>query len=175
MTRDETAKILLIINTAFPNFKVADKTATVDAWHFFLVDYEYNDIAIALKTFVATSGSAYAPSASQLIAMTHKADEYTQLNEAEAWALVNNALRNSSYHAEEEFNKLPDLVKKCVGTAEQLHSWASTSESALDTVIASNFMKTYEKMANRELELKRMPVEARQRLGGIYEQARLNG
>lgn len=173
MTRDEAKKIVMIIVSTYPSFKPLDMSMTVDSWYFFLADYEYNKIAIALKSFVATSGSSFAPSPSELIAMANKSIEYNQLTDSEAWDMVNKAIRNSTYHAEEEYEKLPDLVKKCVGSPSQLRSWGQTDVRTLDSVVASNFMRTYRTQADREREYKMLPPEARQLIGGVNEQLRL--
>lgn len=173
MTREETTKILAVIGATYPNFKPEDKTATVDAWHFMLSDYDYNMINIALKAYVTTSNTGFAPSVSQLIAMTHKADEFNQMNEVEAWSLVSSALRNSSYHAEEEFNKLPPVIQKCVGSPSQLRMWAQSDEQSIESVVASNFQRSYRVECERAKEYNRMPVEARALIGGVCERLRI--
>lgn len=164
MNRDEAKKIVMIIASTYPNFKPNNMSMIVDSWHFFLTDYDYNDIAIALKTYVNTSGSGFAPSVDQLIAMTKKPKELTELTEAEAWDLVSKAIRNSAYHAEEEYDKLPSSVQRAIGSASQLRSWAIGDESSLETVVASNFQRSYRSMVSRQRDLESLPAEARARL-----------
>lgn len=74
----------------------------------------------------------------------------------EAWALVSKAIRNGSYEAQQEYNKLPDLVKRCVGSPDRIR------EMALDTdynegVESSNFIKTYNELVKRQDEYDRLP------------------
>lgn len=174
MTRDEVKKILTIIDATYPNFKVDNLTETLDAWHFFLSDYEYNRIAIALKTYVTTQDSGFAPNVNQLIAIANKTQEYSQIPDTDAWALVYKALSNSAYHSREEFEKLPALVQKAVGSPTQLHLWA-TSTDFNHGVESSNFKRTYNRLAERERELATMPVEMKSLIKQESERMMLNG
>lgn len=167
MTREETKKIIIVIASAYPTFKPNNMSMVVDSWHFFLADYEYNDIAIALKTYVNTSGSGFAPSVDQLIAMTRKAEQLTEMTEQEAWGIVSNAVRRGIYHAEEEFEKLPEICQKIVGSPNQLTNWAMGDAGSLESVVASNFQRSYRTMLQRERDFKALPMEARQKLENI--------
>lgn len=164
MNRDETKKILMIISATYPNFKIGDKTQAIDAWNFMLSDYSYNDIAVALKTYIATSGSAFAPSVSELIAMTRKPAELTAIDEVTAWGQVRAAIRKGLYYSREEFEKLDPDVQRAVGTPDQLREWAQLSSNEIETVIQSNFRRRFETMQKRAQEVAAMPAEVRQLL-----------
>lgn len=161
MTREETCKILAIIASTYPNFKPENKKQTVDAWEWALEEYDYKSISLALKAYITTSDGAFAPSVSQLIAMTRKTKELTTLSEGEAWAMVRVAVRNGLYGAEEEFSKLPKEVQKAVGSASMIRQWAMADSSDLDTVIGSNFMRSYKTIVKREQEKEALPAEIR--------------
>lgn len=163
MTREETQKLLAIISAIYPNFKVQDKSATVEAWHLMLSEYSYQDMSIALKIFVNTSGKGFAPSVDQLIAMTRKPSELTQMSEGEAWALVNKAIGRSLYYAEEEFAKLPQEVQRAVGSAEQLRTWAVSTDYN-GSVVSSNFMRAYRTVCERKQMVESLPAEVRDKL-----------
>lgn len=171
MTREETKRILMVIDATYTTFKVDNLSDVLDAWHFFLADHDYNEIAIALKTYVNTSGSTFAPSVSQLIAMTRKTEELGTMTELEAWSLVSKAICNSIYHAQEEFDKLPALAQKAVGSPEQLTSWAMGDDASLETVIASNFQRSYRAIIQREQTIRALPIEARQKLENLQRLA----
>lgn len=158
MTRDEVKQILAVIDSAYPNFKVDNVTETLNAWHFFLADYDYNTIAIALKSYVATSGSGFAPSVSELIGMASKAVDYKQHSEQDAWDMVYRAICRSAYNSKEEFDKLPALVQKAVGSPYQLKEWA-TDVNFNHSVESSNFKRQYRKLADQDKELAKMPIE----------------
>ena len=74
-----------------------------------------------------------------------------------AWGLVSKALRNGTYGAVEEFNKLPPLVKQAVGMPDNLKNWATSDYQTIETVIQSNFLRTYETVVKRANEINRMP------------------
>lgn len=69
---------------------------------------------------------------------------------SEAWAAVRNALQNSAYNSTAEFNALPRMVQKAVGSANQLHTWA-VDKDYNESVISSVFKKSYDIICQREL------------------------
>lgn len=159
MTREETVKILMMIQGTFPNFKPMDKTVTVDIWTNVLEEYSYNDIAIALKTYILTDTSGFAPTPGKLVDKIHSVKIIDELTETEAWALVSRAIRNGYYGAEQEYKKLPEMVQKAVGNPSNLRQWAQTDAESIENVVQSNFMRTYRLVLKRENELSKMPVE----------------
>ena len=94
MTRDEAKEIVMVISASYPNWKPQDLSFTVDTWRLMLAEYDYNPIALALKAYIATDTSGFAPSVGQVINKLHTISGPEELNEMEAWALVSNALRN---------------------------------------------------------------------------------
>lgn len=76
---------------------------------------------------------------------------FHELNEMAAWEMVQKAIRNSGYHAEEEFEKLPEIVQKSVVSPSQLKEWALTENLNVE-VVSSNFMRTYRVERARENE-----------------------
>ena len=168
MTRDEVKQILIIIEIAFPNFvvPVEKKKAMVNLWERQLGAYDYKAVEEAVDTFINTSGSAFAPSLPQIIEMLHKPTELAVLTEGEAWALVSKALRNSAYHSQEEFDKLPADVQKAVGAPSMLYAWA-TDEGYNESVVMSNFQRAYNVVVKRRLEEARMPQVIKDRIEQI--------
>lgn len=161
MTREETKKIVMMVKTAYPNWRPDDLTFTVNAWATFLKDYQYKDVEAALCAYVTTDISGFAPSIGQVIAKIHIADEYNSPNEMEAWSMVSKALRNGYYGAEQEFEKLPVIVQKAVGTPSNLRNWSQTDVESVENVIQSNFIRSYRAEVKKQSELKRMPEEIR--------------
>lgn len=159
MTRDECKQLLAIIDATYPNFKVANPTETVNIWHTLLGEYEYKVLLMALKTFISTSGSAFAPSVAELIAMTRKPQELMQVSEVDVWREVRKAISRGIYYHEEEFEKLSPMAKKMVGESGQLREWAMLPSEDIDTIVQSNFKKRFETMVKREQELQAMPSE----------------
>jgi hypothetical protein len=159
VTREETVKIIRIICGSFPNFKPSDLSETVDIWNMMLDEYTYNQIAGALKSYILSDSTGFAPSIGQLIAKVKTIEEPAQLNETEAWGLVSKAIRNGYYGAVEEFSKLPPLVQKAVGTPDNLRNWSQTNPESVETVIQSNFLRAYRVEAQRAAEISKMPSD----------------
>ncbi len=159
MTRDETVKIIRIMCDSYPNYKPNNISETVDVWCMMLEDYNYNQVSVALKAYVTSDTSGFAPSIGELIAKIQMISQPQELNEMEAWSLVSKALRNGTYGAVEEFSRLPSIVQEAVGNPDNLRNWATSDYKAIESVIQSNFIKTYRSVTSRAEEIKRMPAE----------------
>lgn len=171
MTRDEAKKILMVIESAYPNYKPPNKTNAIDVWNLMLEEYTYQQVSVALKSYILSDTAGFPPSIGQLVdklQTIHNHNSY--LNELEAWGLVSKALRNGINGAEEEFEKLPPMVQKTVGSPSQLRNWAMTDERSVENVIQSNFIKTYKNVCSKEKELYKMPTKIRNMIAQNTEQ-----
>lgn len=157
MTRDETIKLLMVIQSAYPNFKPPDKTVAVDTWYTMLKDMDYNVVQMGLRAYITSDTSGFAPSIGEIVAKIQLVSQPQELDGMTAWGLVSKALRNGTYGAVEEFNKLPPLVKQAVGMPDNLKNWATSDYQTIETVIQSNFLRTYETIVKRANEINRMP------------------
>lgn len=84
-----------------------------------------------------------------------------EMTEQEAWALVSRALTNGYYGAKEEFAKLPSAVQATVGDPEQLREWAAMDRATVQSVVASNFQRSYRDKAKHEREFAALPEEVK--------------
>lgn len=152
MTREETKELLMTIRAIYPNFNVKpeEMTPTINAWSIMLEDYQADSIRAALKIFVKTNSTGFAPSVSQLISSMYAPKTNNQLSEGEAWALVKEAIRDGNYASEEKFNELPPLVQRAVGTPNMIHYWAGCDADDVNTVIMSNFQRTYRALLTKQ-------------------------
>lgn len=157
MTREETVKIIRIMSGCYPNYKPNNLSETVDVWQMMLDEYSYNQVSIALKAYVTSDTSGFAPSVGEIVAKIQLVSQPQELDGMAAWGLVSKALRNGTYGAVEEFNKLPPLVRQAVGIPDNLKNWATSDYQTIETVIQSNFLRTYETIVKRANEINRMP------------------
>ena len=141
----------------YPNYKPNNLSETVDVWQMMLDEYSYNQVSIALKAYVTSDTSGFAPSVGEIVAKIQLVSQPQELDGMAAWGLVSKALRNGTYGAVEEFNKLPPLVRQAVGIPDNLKNWATSDYQTIETVIQSNFLRTYEVIVKRETEISRMP------------------
>ena len=69
MTRDEAKKIVMVIASTYPNWHPLDMSFTVDAWASMLESYTYQEIGAALKAFIVSDTSGFAPTPGQVIGL----------------------------------------------------------------------------------------------------------
>lgn len=158
MTREETVKIIRIMVDSYPNYKPNNISETVDVWNMMLSEYTYEQISVALKAYILSDTSGFAPSIGQLIGKIQSISRPQELSEMEAWSLVSKAIRNSGYNSVEEFAKLPPIVQNAVGLPDQLRTWA-LDENYNEQVVSSNFIRCYRTELARHDELSKMPEE----------------
>nr|DAG71318.1 MAG TPA: replisome organizer [Caudoviricetes sp.] len=141
----------------YPNYKPNNLSETVDVWNMMLENYSYEQVSAALKAYINSDTSGFAPSIGQLIGKIQTISQPQELDGMAAWGIVSKALRNGTYGAVEEFNKLPSLVRQAVGVPDNLKNWATSDYQTIETVIQSNFLRTYETIVKRANEINRMP------------------
>ena len=157
LKREETVKIIRIICDCYPNYKPNNLTETVDVWNMMLSDYTYEQISLALKAYILADTNGFAPSIGQLVDRVNSFSQPQELNELEAWSLVYKAIRNSGYNSEYEFSLLPDMVRKAIGTPNQLRMWAM-DENFNEQVVSSHFIRCYRSEIARDRDFRKMPA-----------------
>lgn len=172
LTKEETKKILRIMCNCFQNFRPSNIAETAEVWGMMLSDYTYQQISVALKSYILSDTSGFAPTIGQLVDMVHSISKPQELNEMEAWALASKAIRNSGYRYTEEFLKLPAIIQRAIGTPEQLHIWA-IDEDYNETVVMSNFQRSYRLALMQKDESAKMPTEVRNLLSNNENPARI--
>lgn len=169
MTKDDTKKIIAAMVTAYPNYKPENPQYTIELWTEMLADYDYQLVQMGLKSYITTNTSGFAPSIGQLIDEINRLTSPESVNAMEAWSLVKRAMQNSSYHSVEEFNRLPAEIKHAVGSASQLHSWA-TDEYFNEDRCRDNFIRAYNIEVKRSKDLQKMPGQLRNLIDKMFEQ-----
>ena len=128
MTKTETAQILAVLQANYPdNFRGKSETmreATVNLWHSVFERDPYQIVQAAVMAYIQTSTERFMPNVGIIREQIRKLTEPESMSEAEAWGLVKNALRNGLYGYHEEYEKLPPLVRRCVGSENTLREWA---------------------------------------------------
>lgn len=157
MTREQVGKLLMTIQAYYPNYNPPDKEITLNAWYVMLAEYPEDLVLQALRACIATNTSGFAPDVGQIMSKIQTISQPQELDGMAAWGLVSKALRNGTYGAVEEFNKLPPLVRQAVGMPDNLKNWATSDYQTIETVIQSNFLRTYETVVRRANEINRMP------------------
>ena len=174
MKKKEIVGMLALLQTEYPQSFGKLTAQQIDAkanlWADMLADYDGRIVMGAVKTLLAEDRE-FAPSIGQIQTRVKEIMSNEELSEGEAWARVSKACSNGLYGYKEEYAKLPLEVQKAVGCAEQLRAWAMIDIDEFQTVVASNFMRSYKVTKKREEfmqalpeEVKRLLTEATQRM-----------
>ena len=165
MTREHTEAILRVLETAYPQFyrgkSTEERRDALRLWHDMFADRDGMVVAAAVKAFIATDAKGFPPSIGQINEKLVKLTGPEALSEQEAWALVSRAIRKSGYHAAEAFAALPPVIQQVVSSPSALRTWAMTPAEDLETVVASNFMRSYRLRAAEARELLALPQDVR--------------
>lgn len=157
MTAKEFGLLADAIKTYFPRDNVLPTENALRLWYAELKDIPYQIAYAALRKYVSTN--KFAPTIADI--REQAAELYNQregdISENTAWQLVWKAICNSGYHAEEEFEKLPETVKRAVGSASQLRQWGLSEVN--DNTISywkSDFQRIYCLEQQKELERRKL-------------------
>lgn len=163
MSREETVKILAVLRAAYPNFYKGmskdDLVAIVNLWQKVFAADSYETVSAAVLALISSKTNSFPPVIGEIRQKISDIQQGNSLTELEAWGLVSQAAANGYYGYKEEYAKLPPLVQKAVGRAEQLRDWAQMDAETFQSVIASNFMRVFRSVDKREKEMGMLPAE----------------
>jgi len=154
MDRNEFKVLVKAMKAVYADPKFIPDGYAFDVWYSLLQDLEYKTASITVQKYMLSN--KFPPAISDIREQYVSITNPKELNEMEAWSRVSRALRNGYYGAEQEFNKLPPLVQKAVGSPSQLRNWSQTSIESIENVIQSNFMRTYRSVVSKEREVEKM-------------------
>lgn len=165
MTRAETLAIMSVLKAAYQNFykdmSRDEAESIVSLWMEMFKDDPAEVVAMAVKAFIASDRKGFPPHIGAIKDSIVKLKTSDELTEQEAWELVRRACSNSNYGAKEEFDKLPPVVRRLVGSPNQLREWAMMDSDTLNSVVASNFQRSYKARAASEREYLALPSDVR--------------
>ena len=179
MTREETVEIIKTMYAAYPmagKGQMSAITDTVNVWAAIFVDSPAELVAAALKSYIVADVKGFPPSPGQIMNKIRQIVEPEQMTEIEAWALVNKAVSNSGYieRAKEEWEKLPEIVRAIV-SPEQLREWAMQDSRDFQTVVASNFMRSFKAKQAARREYSLLPADVKNTIEHYRTQMLLKG
>lgn len=165
MNREETLAIMGVLKAAYPNYyrdmKRGDAEGVVELWHTMFADDPAQVVGMAVKAHIATDTKGFPPHIGAIKESIRKLTQPKEMTEQEAWALVRQATRNGIYGSQDEFDRLPHSIQKLVGSPNQLREWAMMDGETLNSVVASNFQRSYKVVAAREREMLTLPHNIR--------------
>lgn len=145
MTRTEFYDVVKLLNVLYEKdgkfmFESPDK---ITAWYSCLNDLEYQPCCEAIRQVALTN--KYRPTIAdireQYVKIVNNKD---MISEMEAWNMVRLALRDSTYHSEEQFEEFPEFVKRIVVSPARLKEWGQLPSDTVSSVVRAEFRHSYE-------------------------------
>lgn len=177
MTKKEMAEILAIMQANYPDdFRGMSDTAMnakINLWFMQFRDDDYKEVLAAVMAHIATDTNRFMPPVGVIKAKLVDIRQPNEMTELEAWELVSKATRNSSYNSAEEFAKLPPVVQRLVGSPMQLKEWAAMDPETLQSVVASNFQRSYKVRAKNERDYLALPESVKTYMASLTDGMRM--
>ncbi|MCI8403898.1 MAG: hypothetical protein HFE49_03250 [Clostridia bacterium] len=168
MNHEETTKILALLSASYPEhfqkLTSVQQQTLANVWQNRLISEPYELVNTAIQHIIDTS--PFMPHVSDVKNAIKLFTEEPPVSEQEMFNLILKAVRNSTYHSEEEFNKLPENIQKIVGTSYTLKEWALLPPESMHTVISSNLQRSYRANVQHEREYNAISEDIKQKLIG---------
>lgn len=164
MTREETKMIITMLSSVYINefsrLKEEQVKQMIDTWAVLLEDEDANKIATVTKVYLKSNTNAFMPTPAMLINLAYELFTPQGMTEQEAWNIVYRAICNSGYNAQREYDSLPQEIKQLV-TPSQLREWGMMNIETLNTVVASNFMRSFKVREKQRSGYAKLPNETK--------------
>ena len=177
MTLVETAKVMAILKAAYRSYykdiPPDEVEAIVRIWAEMFADDDVITVVASVRAFIAGDTKGFPPVIGQIKDRMIRFRRQGGMTEMEAWRLVSKAISNSAYNSQEEFDKLPTEIRRIVGNHQMFHEWSQLDSSDIQTVISSNFQRSYRARAVHESEMLALPEALRDIINRIGEKMAL--
>lgn len=166
MTIDEAGAIMDVLKVAYPRFYINqtedEKYDASKLWTTMFADDDAPLVVAAVKSFIATDIKGYPPHIGAIKNEIQKITTPAEMSELEAWNIVKKAVTNSLYNAKDEYEKLPPMIKRICGSPSTLREWAAIDFDELNTVVSSNFQRSYRAVSKAERDYAMVPSDVKQ-------------
>jgi hypothetical protein len=169
MTYDETVMILGMIKEAYRAFykdiSKEEAKRAADLWSTMFADDDAKIVTEAVKSLMCTL--KFPPTIADVKEKIAMITQPQAMTEMEAWQKVKSAI--SYYNAGETFERLPFILQKIIGSPNVLREWAVMEAETVNSVVQSNFMRSYKAAVAQEKERAMLPESTRQMIAGLAE------
>ena len=179
MNYSETLQIMAVLRGAYPAFyrdmSRKEAESVVALWTEMFADDDAVTVAAAVKALISADEKGYPPHIGAVKAKIRQITQPEEMTEGEAWGLVQKAISRGLYSSVEEFDKLPVPVQRLVGSPNQLREWAMMDADTVQSVVASNFQRSYRARIASEREYAKLPPDVKVLVDGISKRMALEG
>lgn len=165
--------ILAMLEANYSPFK--NPEAALDLWSTAFSEDDFLVVKTAVMAIIETDTETYRPNIGKVRRKIYDIIHGERMSELEAWGIVKVAVNQSQNawgrldEARREWEKLPPTIRQCV-TPRQLRDWGDISTKEFDTVVQSNFMRSYRDVVEREYQADAIPDGLKKAVGAIREQ-----
>lgn len=173
MTREETTSVLKILKVSYPafysKFSRDDMVAVLDLWTEMFADDDIRVVKVALFKLIETH-KGYPP---DIAALKEKIRELVvaatgEPTDEELWQMLRKAASNGYYGAREEFDRLPRVVQRYLGSPSALRDLAVLDEKTLNTVTKGQFLKQIVSLRERQEFADSLPEGVKEAVARLY-------
>lgn len=176
MTNREVQIILSMIETnwqKFPNQEAAEYL-----WSEEFKDDPFELVRTAVKNLISSDTGEFRPTIGKVRRKMHDIVYGRPISETEAWQLVRDSFHEAQTDPENlggarsAWKKLPEDIQKLV-SPRQLLEWGWMDTAQLDSVIQSNFLRSYRDVRDRKYERESLPKATTEMINAIRQTAGL--
>lgn len=161
MDKFETTSILAVLKAAYPKFyqgpSLEEANSIVNLWAEMFADDPAEIVATAVKAMIASRNSNFPPNIGEVKEQIRKLTTPDSMTEQEAWSKIYKAIVNAGYDSKAEFDKLPKSLQRLVGSPQQLFEWSMMDVTTVQSVVASNVMRSFRAIQTQEQEQAKLP------------------
>lgn len=183
MNLKEAGAVMDVLTVAYPQFYrnqgEDDKYMAARLWAEMFADDPLPTVLAAVKAHIASDEKGFPPHIgaikNAIVKLTQPPE--LEMSEMEAWSLVRRAIRGASTEewsckwrngvrepktsAEVNFERLPRLLQRIVSSPSQLAEWEKLDDDVIDSVLQSNFCRSFRARAANEREYLALPSDLR--------------
>ena len=164
MTMKNIGEMLMLLESNYGQkfYDGVDKDNVVKTWS---VMFKNDDPALVMQGVVNTINlMTYKPTIADIRHQMARSKMSGQMTEMEAFQTISNAVEKAygKDDALKQFQLLPPILQKLVGTPKQLRDWRVVETAQFQTVVASMIRSSYRELAQREAEYYALPPQIQQ-------------
>lgn len=175
MTAQEASAFLSKLAQAYPaqyaRLGAGELKGLIELWSGTMEGYSLEQAVVGLRVFLRGDTKGFPPVPGQVIDCIERVQRPAEegYTNTECIALIRRAIGDSLYHAEEAFERLPELCRRAVGTPRNLAEWGQLDSREVETVISSQIIRALEATRVRMREDAKLPPSVREALRGASE------
>lgn len=158
MTKEQMITIMEYFQIAYKGFyEDKDIRSVLSVWYDIFGEEDEKIVKIAARNYVKKN--VFPPTIAGLQEQIDMLKE--QQTDVGMWSMLQKAVSNSLYHADEEFKKLPPECQSFVGSPSALKDLAQTDVGTMNTVVKGQFLKRVNDIKEHREVQNGLPVEVK--------------